>query len=93
MNFRRGARAPVVDLCATRDPQAAVARGTEQGEAERGVGGAEGHRLDAAPVIARDDCADMAVAHDIALDQPNRPGGDARRGPASSSAPQNTAAD
>ena len=57
-------------------------RRAEQGLAERGFGLAEGDRFQAPAVIARNDRADMALADHVGLDDPHRPGGDARRGPA-----------
>src|SRR3546814_5846213 len=69
VEFTRRARAPIVDLDAAREPQAAMRRRAEQGLPERGFGLAEGDRLEAAAVVARDDRADMAVADHIGLDE------------------------
>ena len=54
----------------------------EQRLAKRAAGAAEGDPLEALAVVAGSDPADMAVADDPGLEQPHRPGGDARARPA-----------
>src|SRR3546814_11997237 len=63
VEFTRRARAPIVDLDAAREPQAAMRRRAEQGLPERGFGLAAGDRLEAAAVVARADRADIDRQH------------------------------
>lgn len=82
MEFGRRPRGPVVDLRAAGEPELAVGGGAEQRLAQCALGRAEGHRLDAAAVVAGDDRADVAVADDIRLDDADRAHRDARGWPA-----------
>src|SRR3546814_18743826 len=62
VEFTRRARAPLVDLDAARETQAAMRRRAEQGLPERGFGLAEGDRPEVGAVVARDARAERGGA-------------------------------
>src|SRR5690349_10510166 len=64
-----GMAAPVVDLGAPGEPEAAVAGPVQQGLAHVALRRAKGDRLEPGAVLAADDQPDMVAADDVYLDE------------------------